>query len=211
MAMRAWSALALIVGLCSSGPTIAAAIDPEIAERFEDLSLPLPTLDRIVVCHGFACKYRTEIGFDASDHSALKKLMVKAATSPESERKAAAEAVAWYGRRIAPEAGTAGAKARAGALLSGDASQFDCVESALNTTSLLLMLQGLGLLRHHRVEATVSRLRPRALGFFQVHSTAVLKDVHSGVKWAVDSWVSDSGQLPDVRPLSEWYKGDGPK
>jgi hypothetical protein len=205
--MRAWSALSLILGLwgLSSEPAIAAGIDPEIIQRFEELSLPPPTPSRVVVCHGFACKYRTEIDFDTSDHAALKKLMVKAGASPETERKATAEAVAWFGRRIAPEAGTAGAKGRAGPFSSGDVSQFDCVESALNTTSLLLMLEGLGLLRHHRVEATASRWRPLDL---EVHSTAVLTDLRSGLKWAVDSWVSDSGQLPDVRPLSEWYKGD---
>ena len=41
-----------------------------------------------------------------------------------------------------------------------------------------------------------------------VHSTAVLVDLKTGQKWAVDTWVRDSGQLPDVRPLADWYKGD---
>jgi hypothetical protein len=200
-------ALSLLTGLLVflAGAAHAAGMDPEIMQRFQELSLPVPTLTRVVACHGFACKYRTEIGFDDTDHVALKKMMAKAGATPEIERKATAEAVAWFGRRIAPETGTAGAKARAGPFSSGDRSQIDCVESALNTTSLLLMLQGLGLFRHHRVEPTASRWRPLDL---EVHSTAVLTDLRTGVKWAVDSWVSDSGQLPDVRPLSEWQKGD---
>jgi hypothetical protein len=203
--MRA--AVALLTGLFafSVGPAFGAGIDPEIAERFAALSLPVPALSRVVVCHGFACKYRTEIGFGAGDYAALRKLMAGAGKSADTERKAAAQAVAWFGRRIAPEAGTATAKAHAGPTSTGDPTQIDCIESALNTTSLLLMLEGLGLLHHHRVEATVSRLRPLKL---EVHSTAVLTELQSGVKWAVDSAASDSGKLPDVRPLAEWYAGD---
>jgi hypothetical protein len=123
---------------------------------------------------------------------------------PEGERAAIARAVAWYEKRIAPEAGTAGAKARSTA--SGDPSQIDCVESSLNTTSALLMLQGLGLLQYHRVEPYVSRMLFDLVHF--VHSTAVLTDLKTDQKWAVDTWVRNSGELPDVRPLADWYRGD---
>ena len=104
-------------------------------------------------------------------------------TSPEAERVAIARAIAWYEKRIAPEAGTAGAKARSTA--SGDPSQIDCVESSLNTTSVLLMLQGLGLLRYHRVEPYASRMLFDLAHF--VHSTAVLTDLKTDQKWAVDT------------------------
>ena len=64
------------------------------------------------------------------------------------------------------------------------------------------MLQGLGLLRYHRVEPYVSRMLFDFVHFVHfVHSTAVLK-------WAVDTWVRNSGELPDVRPLADWYRGD---
>jgi len=185
--------------------TPATALDPiieEIGSQFAQASLPYPNIDRVVVCHGFACKFRTLIGFDVADHTELRKIMAKVGT-PEAERAAMAKAVAWYGRRIAPEAGTAGARARAAISDSGDPSQIDCVESSLNTTSILLMLQQLGLFRYHRVEPYVSRMT-----LDWVHSTAVLTDLKSGKKWAVDSWVRNSGEPPDVRPLADWYKGD---
>ena len=65
------------------------------------------------------------------------------------------------------------------------------------------MLQNLGLLHYHRVEPYVSRMT-----LDWVHSTAVLTDLKSGKKWAVDTWVRNSGEPPDVRPLADWYKGD---
>ena len=183
----------------------SAADDPaadQLASQFAAQSLPVPTTERVVICHGFACKFRTLIGFGTDDHAELRKIMGKV-TTPEAERAAIAKAVAWYGKRIAPEAGTARARARATANSSGDPSQIDCVESSLNTTSILLMLQQLGLLHYHHVEPYVSRMT-----FDWVHSTAVLADLKTGQKWAFDTWVRNSGELPDVRPLADWYRGD---
>jgi hypothetical protein len=191
------------VAVVSMAQTPAGFAVSEIARQFAASSLPNPTSNRVVICHGFACKFRTVIAFGPNDHAVLRKIMAKV-TSPEAERVAAARAVAWYEKRIAPEAGTAGAKARS--TESGDPSQIDCVESSLNTTSALLMLQGLGLLRYHRVEPYESRMLFDFRHF--VHSTAVLTDLRTDQKWAVDSWVRNSGELPDVRPLADWYRGD---
>ena len=148
------------------------------------------------------CVNFAPLGFGTDDHAKIRKIMGKV-TTPEAERAAIAKAVAWYGKRIAPEAGTARARARATANSSGDPSQIDCVESSLNTTSILLMLQQLGLLHYHHVEPYVSRMT-----FDWVHSTAVLADLKTGQKWAFDTWVRNSGELPDVRPLADWYRGD---
>jgi hypothetical protein len=98
-------------GACLHGQNPAEFAVPEIAGQFAAASLPKPNINRVVICHGFACKFRTVIAFGPKDHAELRKIMAKV-TSPEAERVAVARAVAWYERRIAPEAGTAGAKAR---------------------------------------------------------------------------------------------------
>ena len=195
--------LLIAITVVSMAQTPVGFATSEIAGQFEAASLPNPTINRVVICHGFACKFRTVIAFGPKDHAELRKIMGKV-TSPEAERVAVARAVAWYEKRIAPEAGTAGAKARSTEL--GDPSQIDCVESSLNTTSALLMLQRLGLLRYHRVEPYVSRMLFDFVHF--VHSTAVLTDLKTDQKWAVDTWVRNSGEPPDVRPLADWYRGD---
>jgi hypothetical protein len=192
--------LLIAVAVVSMAQTPVEFAVSEIARQFAAASLPNPTINRVVICHGFACKFRTVIAFGPNDHAELRKIMTKV-TSPQAERVAVARAVAWYEKRIAPEAGTAGAKARS--TESGDPSQIDCVESSLNTTSALLMLQRLGLLRYHRV---VSRMLLDFAHF--VHSTAVLTDLKTDQKWAVDTWVRNSGELPDVRPLADWYRGN---
>jgi hypothetical protein len=200
-----WAGLRIAALLVFAWAGEASAADDyameQIAGQFAEQSLPVPTTERVIICHGFACKFRTLIGFDGKDHAELKKIMAKPA-NPEAERAAMAKAVGWFGRRIAPEAGTAGAHARPPPGASGDPSQIDCVESSLNTTSVLLMLQRLGLLRFHRVDPYVSRVTVT-----WVHSTAVLVDTQTGQKWAVDTWVRDSGEPPDVRLLSDWYQG----
>jgi hypothetical protein len=195
--------LLAVVTLVSMAQTPADFGASEIAGQFAAASLPNPTINRVVICHGFACKFRTVIAFGPKDHATLRTMMAKI-TSPEAERVAIARAIAWYEKRIAPEAGTAGAKARSTA--SGVPSQIDCVESSLNTTSVLLMLQGLGLLRYHRVEPYASRMLLDFAHF--VHSTAVLTDLKTDQKWAVDTWVRNSGEIPDVRPLPDWYRGN---
>src|SRR5262245_27910878 len=98
---------ALLVSMASAADDPAA---DQLASQLAAQSLPFPTTERVVICHGFACKFRTLIGFGANDHAELRKIIGKPANA-EAERAAVAKAVAWYGKRIAPEAGTAGARA----------------------------------------------------------------------------------------------------
>src|SRR3989337_132320 len=53
--------------LAQAAPLDRAAAGHEIAAQFQELSLPVPTVRRVIVCHGFACKYRTLIHFGAGD------------------------------------------------------------------------------------------------------------------------------------------------
>jgi hypothetical protein len=68
--------------------------------------------------------------------------------------------------------------------------------------SLLLILDQLGLLRHHEVDEPVSR------GFFvdgrSPHTTAVLVETRRGVKWSVDSCTCGYGEAPEIMPLPRW-------
>lgn len=193
--------LAAVVSAGLAAGPAGAEVERSVATTFTQLGIPLAHGGTVVVCHGFACAYRTPVVLTAADRVALAKLLRPGAASPQAERKAVAAAVAWFGRRIAPEAGTAGAKARAGRRDSGDPSQFDCIDSTSNTTNLMVMLDELGLLRHHVIDAPVSR------GLFDgrpPHTTAVLREIASGRRWAVDSWTHRSGEAPDVLPLGQW-------
>lgn len=193
----ALGALMLTANLAS-----AAALDPGIAARFAEVSIPAPTPSDLVLCHGFGCKYRTEIALNADDRAQLARLLAAGRASPAAERRAVGLAVAWFERRAAPQAGTAKAVARAGPRWSGDPSQFDCIDASTNTTEVLLLLDELKLLRHHAVRGPSSRISLHGIVTF--HSTAVLAERRGGRKWAVDSWTKRNGEVPDIQPLEAW-------
>ncbi len=78
----------------------------------------------------------------------------------------------------------------------------DCIDTSRNTTTLLIVLDQLKLLRFHQVEAPVAR------GFLidgrGPHATAVLRESKGGQKWAFDNWTRKYGDKPDVMPLEKW-------
>jgi hypothetical protein len=79
-----------------------------------------------------------------------------------------------------------------------DAHQFDCIDSSRNTTSLLMLLDQLSLLRYHDVD------EPEAVDGRPPHATAVLTERATGRKWSVDSWTVGYGQALEVMPLDRW-------
>lgn len=173
-----------------------------IDATYSAYSVTAPTPTTFYVCHGFACKYRSEVNLTAKDHATLVKFLAAGRGSPAAERQAVAAAGAWFDRRISHVAGTQNHVARAGMKYMFDAGQFDCVDASRNTTSLLLILEQLNLLRHHRVD--VPRSRGLLIDGRPTHYTAVLAETASGKKWAVDSWVRSYGQPPEIMPLARW-------
>ena len=158
-------------------------------------------LSHISYCHGFGCAFRTRIAFSAADIGRLRALMSAGRGSPAGERAAISRAVQWFETKAGKQTGTSADKPRLGAL-GGDPTQLDCIDEAANTTSLLLLMEKRGLLRHHGV------LEPRTRGFLldlrYPHNTAVIAEKKSGARWAVDSWPRANGERPDIEPLETW-------
>jgi hypothetical protein len=197
------AAFLAVFGLMSLGaPSVALELDSGVVSILEQLSLPVPDPANPVVCHGFGCAYRTPILLRNVDKTQIKKLFGPAAAkSAEAERKALAATMAWFERRVAGEAGTTTAKARAGLGHAGDPSQFDCLDKTSNTVGVLAIVADMGLLRYHVIDAPESR------GFIiggLPHTTAVVRERKSGEKWALDGWTHNNGELPDVLRLEEW-------
>jgi len=197
------AAFLAVFGLMSMGtPGVALELDSDVIRILEQLALPVPDPANPVVCHGFGCAYRTPILLRNADKAQIKKLFgVATGKSADAERKAVAATMAWFEKRVAAEAGTTTAKARAGLGHAGDPSQFDCLDKTSNTVGVLAIVAEMGLLRHHVIDAPESR------GFIiggLPHTTAVVRERKSGQKWAVDGWTHNNGELPDVLPLEQW-------
>ncbi len=158
--------------------------------------------DRLTVCHGYSCYYKTRIDFGAADLRQIASIMKSGASSPEAERRAVAKVVQFYERRAVAAVGIKD-RPKSDFGRGRERGQMDCVDESTNTSSLLKLLASRGLLKHHTVSRNVSR------GFFAdgryPHFTAVLVDP-SGRKWAIDSWYEPGGGAPDVMPLDEWKR-----
>ena len=142
--------LVCCVGIAANASTVVAATMPDVIdEAYGGYSVAPPTPSIVFVCHGFGCKYRAEVDLTANDRAKLTQFLAAGHSSPDAERKAVATAGAWFDRRVGPVAGTENHVARAGAKYMYDVHQFDCIDSSRNTTSLLLVLDQLKLLRYH--------------------------------------------------------------
>jgi hypothetical protein len=178
-----------------------------IAETYPQYSVSPPTTNQIVVCHDFGCQGRAVIGVTAGDRQQLAGIMASGRGSAKAERAAVAQAGAWFDRRIARAAGTVNHVARAGMSYTfKPEGQLDCIDTSRNTTTLLLLLDMLHLLRHHSVDA------PRARGFLfdgkPPHATAVLLERATGKRWSVDAWTRAYGQKPEIMALDRWLDED---
>ena len=155
-----------------------------------------------IVCHGFGCAYRTPILLRNADKAQIKKLFEPVAVkSPEAERKATCRRDGWFEKRVAAEAGTATAKARAGLGHAGDPSQFDCLDKTSNTVGMLVIVADMGLLRHHVIDVPESRGFPIGGLPTRLRSCASAGAARSGRSTAGPH---NNGELPDVLPLEEW-------
>ena len=184
------------------GIASAATATNVVDAAYGGLSVTPPTPSMVYVCHGFGCKYRDEVDLTAGDRTKLTQILAAGRASAAAERKAVAAAGAWFDKRVGPVAGTQNHVARAGAKYMYDIHQFDCIDTSRNTTSLLLVLDQLKLLRHHDVDA------PEARGYFidgrPPHATAVLVEKATGTKWSINSWTVGYGQALEVMPLERW-------
>jgi hypothetical protein len=129
------------------------------------------------------------------------------AASGEEERAAIAEAIAIMEAIVGEHTGTG--QDRGGNIEGfGRPRQMDCIDESTNTHTYLYMLASAGYLRHHRLIDRVTRF-----GLFvgMPHTTAVIQDLGTGTRYAIDSWFYDNGQPPPVIELSEWKSGWRPE
>ena len=194
----------LLFASIAMGTERAPAIEmsPAIAAMYSAVEVPPPTASRMTVCYGFVCRLRTHLDFTPGDRRTLTALFNKAKASPEAERKAVQEAVAWLDRRMGPILGTTRRVARADFRHRDDDHNYDCYDTTRNAVSMLLVLREWGLIRHHSIADP--QYRGRFLLGQTPHNTAVLKERTSGREWVVDLWTKRYGELPDVMSVEQW-------
>nr|WP_319512773.1 hypothetical protein [uncultured Cohaesibacter sp.] len=161
-----------------------------------------PTKTTIYICHAFGCTLKYGYHLTKGDIAKLKKILYTGRRSPEAERKAIGNAVAWFEKRVGPYVGSDKDKGGLDMRNAGVPGQMDCIDEASNTTSLITFAQQHGFLKYHKVQSPVAR------GFFldgrYPHATAVVLDIKNDKRYAIDSWIYDNGVFPKIKPLKDW-------
>jgi hypothetical protein len=160
----------------------------------------------MTVCYGFVCRRREVLDFTSGDRSALTQIMAAGKASAVAERAALQKAVVWFDRRMGPTLGTDKRIARADFRYFDDKHNYDCWDTTRNTTSLLLVLNQWGLLRHHAIGDP--KYRGNTLVLQTPHNTAVVVDRKTSTQWVLDMWPRAYAQVPDVMPVDQWVKLD---
>src|SRR5262249_60313773 len=103
--------------LMAVAPALAGEVDPGVTAMLREWSLAAPTPYRVVICHGFGCAFRTEIGLTRADHAQIAAIMAAGSASAHAEKAGSGRTRAWVEKRIAPPARTATRVARARPLI----------------------------------------------------------------------------------------------
>ena len=200
------------VAACSGNPTTSGHTPPAIelirnARDMGDTSdrsfIAHPLVSGFSVCHGHTCRYINRVGLGHDEWNSIRQVFAEPFDSAEQEREKIREAIGLFETLTGNKIGTSNDKAESFAGL-GETGQMDCVDEATNTSVYLTLLQNAGLLRWHVVDYRISR----GVGSLQApHFTAVIKEIQTGRKYAVDSWFRDNGEIPYIIPLSVWKGG----
>lgn len=179
----------------------AAAARADVFVRGDIVTDPVP--GRFSVCHGGTCALVSQVALDESEWGRVAAVFSTPAGSAAEERERVAAAIAQFETVVGAITGTSDDRAENGRGKDWS-NQMDCVDESTNTTTYLRILAQAGHLRWHRVEDRVTR------GWFLFgwpHTTAVMSEVATGARWAVDSWFYENGKPPVIVPLDLWRTG----
>jgi hypothetical protein len=196
----------LFAALCGAPAAKAVEMSAEVANLYSSVSIYPPSAKSMTVCYGFVCRRREILDFTAGDRSAITQIMAVGRASAAAERAAVQKVVVWFDRRMGPILGTNKRVAKADFRYFDDKHNYDCWDTTRNTTSLLLVLQEWGLLKHHAIGDP--KYRGNTLVLQTPHNTAVLVDRATKVEWVVDLWPRGYLQPPDVMTVQKWVTED---
>jgi hypothetical protein len=159
-----------------------------------------PTLGQFEVCQGGGCVETNQLSITDAEWRGVLQIFNSKAINAEEERMQIAKAVGEFERIVGAKNGTAADLA--GTFFDGKLiGQLDCNDEAINTTTYMRLLKLNGLMQSHEIEDTRTR------NFFFTgwpHTTAVIRDIKTGGRYAVDSWFYDNGKPATIVAFEKW-------
>lgn len=167
--------------------------------------------ERVAVCHDYGCARETEVDFSHRQLREIDRVLARARSAVDERSRLSlviGRMYAWAGAQ-SPIWRDRGGNLRD----EGLPGTMDCIDHSKTTTRFLLLLENLGMLRHHRV------LPPERRGRVFEHYSAAIEEIESPLQHAesdgsgvfvVDSWFGDNGAPAAVMPIEDWRDGGGP-
>ena len=162
-----------------------------------------PTLASFEICHSGGCADVSQLSLSDSEWQQINQIFAIKAVNAAQERSQIAMAIGALEKIIGLKIGTS--YDLAGTFDSGSRhGQLDCNDEAINSTTYMRLLKLSGFMPFHAIEDTRTR------NFFfngWPHSTAVMRDIKTGERFAVDSWFYDNGAPATIVPFALWKSG----
>ncbi len=159
------------------------------------------------ICRAYGCRERSEVQLTDEEWSVVEARFSDVQDAAE-ERRVIADSVAAMETLVGQKTGTS--KDRAAATMRGHGPfQMDCIDETVNTSLYLQFFGAKGLMQFH--EIMIPARRGAFIDGAWPHNTAVIMDLETQEKYAIDSWYGKNGDAADVVPLQEWLDGWRPE
>jgi hypothetical protein len=159
--------------------------------------------EELPVCFNYGCQTLAMVRLEPAQLKRVGGLFARI-DSPEAERAAIADAMAWLYSYAGEQTPT---WLDRGGNLDDDGieGRMDCLDHSTNTTTWLALLARQGWVRYHAVAGPVQRGR-----LLSVHWSARVLEKGTGAQFVVDTWFLDPGYPAIIYPLDEWMDGARP-
>ncbi|HSR02621.1 MAG TPA: hypothetical protein VLM20_07475 [Methylophilaceae bacterium] len=177
----------------------AQAVFAEFAD-IQQIYRKTPYLHEFSFCQGGGCAKMSQLSLSQADWQPIVELFEPPPQNAALERQYIAKAIGLLEQIVGNKTGTS--NDRAGTFGNSDFSgQQDCNDEAINTTTYMRLLRQAGYMRFHEIED----MRTRNF-FFNgwPHTTAVIHEIKTKERYAVDSWFYDNGAPATIVPFKEW-------
>jgi hypothetical protein len=188
-------------GLLAFNPILAHAELSDISRIFRQT----PQLSAFEICQGGGCAEISKISLTELEWNAVTRIFnAPTKSAPESnevvERQKIAQAIGILENLVGNKIGTTADLA--GTFFDGKLDgQQDCNDEAINSTTYMRLLKQKGLMPLHEIEDMRTR------NFFFTgwpHTTAVIREIKTGERYAVDSWFYDNGHAATIVTFKQW-------
>lgn len=157
----------------------------------------------ITVCLDYGCDYTGSAEINVAEWREVGTVFADV-TSAETERMAVSQAIGTLERIVGSKVGTAQDAPGNAAPDTKIIGQLDCIAESTNTEKYLQLLAADDHLLYHRVVGREVRRR----WLFATHWTAVIEEIATGEKFAIDSWHGANGEPALVQPLAMWHRAE---